>query len=163
MELYLVQHGEATSEQEDRARPLSDRGRVEVTWVALTASRADISIAAIYHSGKLRARQTAELLARTLQPKTAPRQLDGLAPMDDPTITSQAIDSLETPAMLVGHLPHMSRLCSLLVTGDVAREVVTFRMGGIVCLSRDERSWQVRWILTPEMAPQSTHITVPRP
>lgn len=152
MELYLVQHGEAKSEQEDPARPLTDRGREEVTRVARAAQRAGISITAIYHSGKRRAEQTAEILAAALRPEQAPRQMDGLAPKDDPNAAKEAIGALRAPALLVGHLPHLSRLCSLLVTGDPAAEPVAFRMGGIVCLSTgDDRPWHIRWILTPEL------------
>ncbi len=54
--------------------------------------------------------------------------------------------------MLVGHLPHLSRLASLLLTADPAREIIAFRMGGMVCLSEWEGQWRLHWILTPEIA-----------
>jgi len=54
--------------------------------------------------------------------------------------------------MLVGHLPHLSRLASRLICGDEERKVVSFQMGGVVCLERDaEGNWSVRWALTPEL------------
>lgn len=151
--LFLVQHGEAKAEQEDPARPLSDRGRQEVTSVAAAARRAGVGVAAIYHSGKLRAQQTAELFAAALAPRAGLQQLTGLAPNDDPADALQALERLEHPAMLVGHLPHLSRLTSLLVTGDPQRDVVVFRMGALVRLglSADGR-WRVEWIVTPEVA-----------
>jgi len=152
MELFLVQHGEAKPEQEDAARPLSDRGREEVTRVAGAAARLGIEVSAVYHSGKLRAQQTAELLAARMTPESSPKQVQGLAPMDDPNVARDMLPHLGKGTMLVGHLPHLSRLVSSLVVGDPGREVVAFRNGGIVCLVQsDDGSWRVRWVLTPEM------------
>jgi phosphohistidine phosphatase len=129
MDLYLVQHGAAAPEAEDPARPLTDRGRREVGQVARAAARAGLEVGRIAHSGKLRARQTAEILAGELHPPSA------------------------EPTMLVGHLPHLSRLASLLLVGDPEHEVVAFRMGGIVCLGNDTGRWKVTWMLTPELVP----------
>ena len=42
--------------------------------------------------------------------------------------------------MLVGNLPHLSRLVSLLLTGNPEIEVVRFRNAGIVCLTTKRRS-----------------------
>jgi phosphohistidine phosphatase len=139
MDLYLVQHGESAPEREDPARPLTERGRQEVERVARTVARLRLALdlAAIHHSGKLRAQQTAEILAEHLQPARGAVQADGLAPMDDPAIARQAVEQASGSMMVVGHLPHLSRLASLLLVGDPAREVVAFRMGGIVCLGRD--------------------------
>ena len=53
MDLYLMQHGEARPELEDPARPLSERGRQEVGWVARAAARLRLEVGVIQHSGKL--------------------------------------------------------------------------------------------------------------
>ena len=53
---------------------------------------------------------------------------------------------------MVGHLPHLARLVSLLVVGDPSKEVLAFRMGALVALGRDEEGWRLRFVLTPEMA-----------
>ena len=179
MELYLVQHGESVPEREDPARPLTERGRQEVERVARTVAklRVALDLVAISHSGKLRAQQTAEILAEHLQPARGVLQVSSLAPKDDPAIARQALEASGGPQMLVGHLPHLSRLASLLLVGDAAREVIAFRMGGIVCLGRDVGSaaaggigggsagdtagtaavrrggaWRLHWVLTPELA-----------
>ena len=53
--------------------------------------------------------------------------------------------------MLVGHLPHLSRLSSLILTGDKDRNVIDFKMGGVVCLKKSEDGkWSVEWMITPE-------------
>ncbi|MBI3989381.1 MAG: hypothetical protein HY347_07165 [candidate division NC10 bacterium] len=46
------------------------------------------------------------------------------------------LEAAQEPLMLVGHLPHLSRLTSALLVGDPEREVIRFRMGAIVCLSK---------------------------
>ena len=76
MDVYLVQHGQALSDEQDPQRPLSDEGRAEVTKVAefLGARQSrliDPPITKVCHSGKLRARQTAEILGRHLCPDVA--------------------------------------------------------------------------------------------
>ncbi|HYT72828.1 MAG TPA: phosphohistidine phosphatase SixA [Gemmatimonadales bacterium] len=153
MDLYLVQHGEAKPESEDPARPLTDRGRREVERVARAAARAGLRVARILHSGKLRARETAEILAAGLSPPDGMTELAGLAPMDDPAIARRAVGELTEPALLVGHLPQLGRFASLLVVGDAEREIVAFRTAGIVCLGSDDDCWRVKWMLTPELVP----------
>jgi phosphohistidine phosphatase len=151
MELFLVQHGEAKPEQEDPERPLSDRGRADVERTARAAARIGLEVGAIRHSGKLRARQTAEILARELKPAGGVSELPGLAPKDDPAAARRAVEALSAPLMLVGHLPHLSRLASSLLVGDPEKEIVAFQMGGIVRLVETDGRWRVRFALTPEM------------
>lgn len=153
MDLYLVQHGEAKPEAEAPERPLTERGRLEVQRVARAAVRAGLGVGHIAHSGKLRARQTAEILGAELRPSGGVSELAGLAPMDDPAIVRRALADMPGPTMLVGHLPHLRRLTSLLVVEDPAREIVAFRMGAIVCLSNDGGRWRLKWILTPDLVP----------
>jgi phosphohistidine phosphatase len=156
VELYLVQHGEAKPEEQDPARPLTDRGREDAARVARAAARSGLRVTAIHHSGKLRARQTAEILAAELKPEKGVSQLDGLAPNDDPHLAERVALRQSAPVLLVGHLPHLSRLASLLLVGDPSREIIAFRMGGMVCLDRgDEGLWRLRWALVPELAAQS--------
>lgn len=152
MHCYLVQHGEAKPETEDPARPLTERGRDEVRRVARLAASVGLQIGEIRHSGKVRARQTAEILAEHLAPPRGIREVGGLAPMDDPAKAGAELDAAGEPVVLVGHLPHLGRLASSLLTGDPGREILQFRMGAIVCLARTEGGWRLQWILTPELA-----------
>ena len=55
MALYLMQHGEATTEAENAGRPLTETGRAAVERVAARANAADVRIDRCVHSGKLRA------------------------------------------------------------------------------------------------------------
>lgn len=151
MTLYLVQHGEAKSETEDPARPLSEGGRQAVERVGRHAAALRLLVAEIRHSGKLRARQTAEIFARHLLPLRGVREADGLAPDDDPGKAVAAIEAAAESLMLVGHLPQLRRLASCLLVGEPDREIVRFRNGGIVCLAKAGTGWRLQWILTPEL------------
>jgi len=68
LDIYLIQHAESVPEKEDPARPLSDEGKVTVEKVGALAARLGIKPDLIFHSERLRARQTAEILALTCSP-----------------------------------------------------------------------------------------------
>ena len=54
--------------------------------------------------------------------------------------------------MIVGHLPYLSRLLSVLLGAQQDRPLVAFQMGGVVHLERDDNGeWRLRWILAPEL------------
>ena len=148
MEIYLVQHGEAKSEEEDPERSLTNKGKEEVGHVAAHTAKL-VNIHTIKHSPKLRAKQTADIFA-THNPHASSVQEDGLKPLDDPGIAKKMIESQNENLMLVGHLPHMNKLASLLLTGNAEADVISFRMGAVVCLEKHEK-WRVKWIFTPEL------------
>ncbi|MBI4489092.1 MAG: phosphohistidine phosphatase SixA [Deltaproteobacteria bacterium] len=150
MNFYLVRHGEAKAANEDPTRPLTDCGRKEVEKVARAVAAKEPEVFEILHSDKLRAKQTAEILAQSLSPRGGVREIIGLSPEDDPQVARVELEVAEAPLMLVGHLPHLSRLASMLVTGDTEKEIVGFPAAAILCLSRTEGGWEVRWTLVPE-------------
>lgn len=151
MKVYLVQHGEAKPESEDPERPLTDKGKAEVESVASYVADLGIELLQILHSGRLRAKQTAELFTRCLSPHGNVLEQQCLGPSDDPGGAERLIQQAEKPLMIVGHLPHLSRLTSLLILGDTEKEVIRFRMGGVVCLSRSDSRWSVYWVLVPDI------------
>jgi phosphohistidine phosphatase len=151
MFLYLVQHGEAKREEEDPSRPLSDKGVEDVKGVASNVSRLNLEVKEVFHSGKARAKQTAELLTGNMRIAKGVSQTDGLAPLDDPGVWAERLKGKRESLMLVGHLPHLGKLSSLLLIGDKEKNIIAFKMGGIVCLKRDEVGmWSLQWMITPE-------------
>jgi len=154
MELFLVQHGQALSESEDPERPLSEAGQEETTQVAAAIMAAGVQPTLIRHSAKTRAEQTASIFATALQPPGGIQSADGLGPRDDVETLARKLADESRDVMLVGHLPHLSRLAALLITGEADREVVQFRNSGVVCLGRDDDAWTLRWAVTPECAPR---------
>lgn len=154
MRLFLMQHGEAKSKEEDPDRPLTERGRAEVEAVArLLSQRRLVPRVAVFHSGKTRAKETAEILASTLNTVRGVTEWEGLQPMDEPGFWAASLGETEEDTVLVGHLPHLSRLAALLLACDVAREPISFRMGAMLGLERRENEgWSVLWYVTPEVA-----------
>ena len=150
MDFFLVRHGEARPNSEDPRRPLSARGRRDVEAVARAAAAKKIGVAAIVHSDKLRARETAEIFARLVAPVNGVRQITGIAPEDDPEIAKAELEASAAPLMIVGHLPHLARLASLLLTGDSERPTLEFSTATIACLSWNGDSWKFSWIISPE-------------
>ncbi len=153
MNLYLVQHAEAVSKELDPERPLSAKGLADIGKVAAyTARNCGIKACQVYHSGKLRARQTAEVLTTHLK-LPAPVEADGLAPLDDPTIWAKRLEQRSDSIMLVGHLPHMGKLASTLLCGVSETNPVQFQMAGVVALSREEDRWSLQWMIVPAIIP----------
>lgn len=152
MKLYLVQHGKAVSKEVDPARPLTGEGRRGVESVAEFIRPLKLSVAHLLHSDKKRAIETAEILANAIAVAEGKTQRQGLAPNDDVVPIADEIEGGDSDAMIVGHMPFLGKLASLLLTGDQESGCVVFRNGGIVCLNRtEENRWQVEWIITPEL------------
>jgi len=149
---YLVRHGDAVSETSDPGRPLSRLGQEQVEQVARAVAARQAQVSAIFHSGILRAEQTAEIIARYLVPDLGVQRLTGLAPQDDPAIAKAELEAAPAPVMLVGHLPHMGRLAGLLINGDADRDAVGFAPATVVCISRESSLWQLVWVLGPDFS-----------
>src|SRR5687767_10823392 len=66
VELYLMRHGEAEAGASDAARRLTAEGAAAVERVAARAAAAGVRLDRVYHSGLVRAEQTALILARHL-------------------------------------------------------------------------------------------------
>jgi len=119
--------------------------------VAHHLKRLNVQVRQIFHSGKTRAQSTARVLARHLQPPAGISEAQGLAPLDDPEIWADRIDKLDEDTLLVGHLPQLTNLAALLITGKKENRVINFQMGGVVRLRRMESGhWAVDWMVVPE-------------
>lgn len=150
MLLYLVQHGQAKPKAENADRPLTDEGRREVESVMLLMMQfGAVSASRVLHSGKLRAAETARIIATKLDAES--EEVDGLAPNDDPAIWERRLAEADRDTLLVGHMPHLSRLTSRLLCGDAEAGIVEFANGGVVCLHRDDAHWAVRWSIPPAL------------
>ena len=145
MALFLVQHGQSLPKEVDADRSLSDEGEETVARIAAVAAGYNVFVSVIKQSGKLRAKQTADIMASFLKPKMGVQETSGLNPMDDVAALSERITGEEN-MMLVGHLPFMERLVSYLTTGSIEITVFKFQNGGIVCLDRekDTGSWYIK-------------------
>jgi phosphohistidine phosphatase len=152
MALYLVQHGKSLAKEVDFEQGISAEGRAEVERIAEVAAGYGVRVSEIQHSGKKRARQTAEIFADALSPPHGIGEREGLKPLDDVASLSRAINSRDE-LMLVGHLPFMARLTSFLITGAIEPAVFKFQNGGIVALHIDPATglWVIQWALMPNI------------
>ncbi len=156
MRLFLVRHGEALPKTADPLQPLSPEGKRCAVLAADALLRAGARPVALLHSEKMRATQTAAIISREL-PGHPPAQLRrGLAP-EDPVDEWEAEAALaRTDMVIVGHMPFLPRLASLLVTKDQERAQFAFETGGVLCLERiDYGSWTVRFLFAPSLASTS--------
>jgi len=153
MNLYLVQHGEAKRKEEDPDRALTDTGKDASEKVAcFAAEQAQVSVDAVFYSGKTRAQETAEIMAAYLCPVKGVSEKKDLSPNDDPKVWAARLKENLEDIMLVGHLPHLSKLASILLTGNEEEAVIDFQNSGIVCLKRDDTGqWRLSWIVPPDI------------
>jgi phosphohistidine phosphatase len=130
-------------------RPLSDRGRVETDMLAQKAAERGAKPDAIWHSGKLRARQTAEAYWKRCNPLASFSATRGLQPTDPTNWIADSIAGETKDILLAGHFPHLPRLLGRLITGNPDAEPVEFPLNGIVALENVDGTWMERWRLKP--------------
>ncbi|MDD5065648.1 MAG: phosphohistidine phosphatase SixA [bacterium] len=152
MFLYLVQHAESLSKEMDQTQPLSEKGKNDINRLADSLFKLKIPLDQIIHSTKLRARQTAEVLGAKLNPPQGYSEQEGLSPLDEPMIWLKGILAMNKNLMLVGHLPHLEKLISLVLGFAPEKKTVSFQRGCCVCLKKEESgSWSIQWMIVPEI------------
>ena len=152
MALYIVQHGQSLTKDLDPEKGLSKQGIETVERIARVAQNYGVKVARIQHSGKKRARQTAEILAAILEPSDGLQQVDGIKPMDDVEAFASRVD-YSANTMVVGHLPFLEQLTSFLVIGQQSPVIFKLQNGGILCLDQIERANApvIKWALMPRV------------
>jgi phosphohistidine phosphatase SixA len=169
MRLILIRHGDAVSEETDRLRPLSREGRDEIRVLARRLKRKKVRALAIWHSDKLRAEQTAQILGEALAPGLPLTLVPELKPSADPQEVVTILEAhvlparIQTDVLVVGHLPHLEGLLETLIEGpeggvhgrshrgsnrskEDSRQA--FKTGTAMCLSRRPRGgWQLKWVI----------------
>lgn len=152
MKVYLVQHGEALAKDVDPGRPLSPQGEEDVRRVAAFLEQAGVGVERVLHSGKMRARQTADILAAAVLARGEAEAVDGIAPNDPVDVFSPRLHKLNADTAIVGHLPFMARLAAYLVSSDAEADILAYQPGGVACLEQDEEGrWRIAWMLRPEL------------
>ena len=158
MRLLLVQHGDALPKEENPDRPLSPRGHSEVEHLATFLGSSGLHLTRILHSGKRRATQTAELLAARLLPNARPKAATGLKPNDPTDEVATRTAQWNDDVALVGHLPHMAKLATRLLTGKEGEPIVDFVPGTAACLERvGPHQWTLAWVIRPELLIRNVH------
>jgi phosphohistidine phosphatase len=159
--IYILRHGLAVERgtpgfANDSERPLTPKGKRQLRKIAAAMKIMDLRFDLILSSPFLRAKKTAEIAADILKLKKQLKFSDALTPKGDAKILIRQLNELK-PALknilLAGHEPYLSRLISLLVTGDTQLQM-DFKKGGLCKLEIEKlrfgRCAILVWLLTPK-------------
>jgi phosphohistidine phosphatase len=159
MRLYLLRHGPAADRNAfpgpDPDRPLTSEGRKQVRTVARALRSLDLEIDRILSSPYTRARDTAAIVAHTLDLDQHPEFSDALC-ADVAALTLLAALTRLRPRpdnlLLVGHEPQLSQFASLLLSGQPDLNL-TLKKAGLACLAvsrfKPHPCAALEWWLTP--------------
>ncbi|MDH4217893.1 MAG: phosphohistidine phosphatase SixA [Candidatus Aminicenantes bacterium] len=148
MKLYLIQHGLALAKEEDPERPLSTQGKAQTQRTAEYLKSRSIKVDTIWHSTKLRAVQTAEIIAEVL-PCGKIQARDDMNPLDTVEKLPEEILASNKDIMIIGHLPFLQKLADRLLTGSEESKIIAFKNSGVVSLDYGEEC-QIDWLVSPE-------------
>jgi len=142
--LYLVHHGDAVGAAVNTQRPLSVAGREQVERLAADAAGRGARPLVVWHSGKLRARQTAEEFWRQCNALAEFSATRDLQPDDPPQWFADRIKGETRDILIAGHYPHLPRLLQLMTSGS-------FPQHGVVALETHDggESWEEIWRSQP--------------
>jgi phosphohistidine phosphatase len=143
--IYLVHHADALDSDVDAQRPLSTEGRAHAARLARDVAAHGVRPHVIWHSGKLRARQTADVFRSACNPSAELSAIRGLQPTDPAEWIRDHVSGEEREVMLVGHFPSLPRILHTLVTGTDDGGAADFPLHGAVALELDGALWVVRW------------------
>lgn len=143
--VYLVHHAEAVRQEVDPQRPLTPAGRAHAERIAAEAAARGVKPAVFWHSGKLRARQTADAFWRACNPLAEMAAVRGLQPNDPPTEIRAVLAAETREVMLVGHMPSLPRLLQALLGRVGDESAASFPQHGLVALEGDGTAWVERW------------------
>lgn len=125
MDLWLIRHGEAVPESEDPSRPLSGAGTRQAAAAAEAVAARAGPVALVASSPKLRARQTAGILAAAARyPERDIVETEALSPKAPPEAFLGFLREHADKAVVLcaGHLPSLGLFASCLISsgGPVA-------------------------------------------
>jgi phosphohistidine phosphatase len=153
--IYLLHHGEAFAKETDPTRPLTDAGAEHVDNIGIFLARGEVAVSTIFHSGKLRAEQSADILAEHLTPDRPPEAMDDIGPTDPTENIASDLHEWSDGVTLVSHMPFVGRLAGRLVLGDEHRPPVAFVPGTVAAFERaGDDAWVVAWMIRPELVQQ---------
>ncbi|HAZ13069.1 MAG: hypothetical protein A2X86_09765 [Bdellovibrionales bacterium GWA2_49_15] len=135
MLLALVRHGNAAEAIEDAMRPLSPRGIEQVSQLAHALHKQKYNFKFIFHSGLLRAEQTALGLQEHAFPQAQVMQKNTLRPENLPSEILKDLLEASQSLVLVGHMPFMGKLADIL-----GADRCDFSTAGCLVFERDLES-----------------------
>jgi len=158
MELYFLRHGLAGQHgdpqyKDDNLRPLTEEGHRKIHLASLGMKSLGLKFDTILSSPYVRARQTAEIVAKTYKIKGRAITLtNNLLP---PASIKKLLDEIHSSfpkskcVLFVGHEPHLTKLVSSLLKCNKPL-AIDFKKGGLCNISLDQGEATLKWLLTPQ-------------
>ena len=142
MTVFLIHHAEAVSPTVDPQRPLTEAGYKHAMAIAELARERGAAPAVIWHSGKLRSRETGHAFLSVCAPFAKFQMVRGLGPDDAPAIIHTAIQRESQDVALVGHWPSLPALLQLLAPASAPMP-----LHGVVALTTSDHgaTWSEIW------------------
>ena len=159
MEIYLLRHGIADNGRpggRDSDRALTDEGREKLRRVLKRARQAGVKPSLILASPYLRAVQTADIAAETLEYRGEIVKTQGLVPNASPQDAWQEICSRRSEAaiLLASHEPLMSSMAAFLLSSPGLQ--VEMKKGALARVDCDHFGpvphGTLKWMLTAALA-----------
>lgn len=148
--VYFVQHGLASTKDIDPNRGLSDIGREQTLKIAAYLHQHHIIINKIFHSGKLRASQTAAIFSERLSVDNV-CTLNCISPNDDPAQLINKIYANENAVMYIGHLPNLQKVLNQLLSHDINNKVLSLENSAVACVEVEQQTASLKWFITIDM------------
>jgi phosphohistidine phosphatase len=144
LKLFLVHHADAVGPEVDSRRPLSRLGEKQAAHAAAQAAALGAKPVVVWHSGKLRARQTALEYWRECNALAEFKAVADLQPDDPPARIRDRLRGEARDIMIAGHFPFMPRLLALLLNYAAS---APFPLNGAVALDSDDagETWKEIW------------------
>lgn len=158
MIIYLFRHGIALDIgsqgiSSDEERKLSGKGKEKTKEIAQGLKNIKCRPKKIISSPLTRAKQTADIAADILTPKTKVEVIDELAPGHPLKKTVKWLNGQEEgEIMLVGHNPDMEMLASLLVTGAETSDIRLKKASIcriVFCGKPEPGTGRLEWLMQP--------------
>ena len=152
MYVYIVRHCQANDPKFDPEKHLSEIGREEAEALTEFLKPLNIHVGYIFHSGKMRAKETAEILSSAIESSGGVSRHSGLNPEDYAAKTAKELLALNEDLMVVSHLPFVEELAAYILKGDSTKCGFDFNTGTMMCLKKSGNSrWKLEWTISPAL------------
>lgn len=158
MDLLVLRHGEAGRSSRlpgDSKRSLTNEGKQEVTDLSYGIRSLEIKFDHIFSSPLLRAKQTAEIVAKSMKYKGKIEELDSLKPEGSRLDFYSVLSKLkqDSVVLVVGHEPYLSEMISEGISQSGCR--ITLKKAGLarmrILSTLPKIKGELRWLLTPKL------------
>lgn len=158
MDLFILRHGEAgrssATARDDSKRTLTVGGEKEIKDISKGIKELELEFDYIFTSPLLRAKQTAELVSKTITVKNQIKELDELKPEGNKLQLYNKLSSLrqDSSVLIVGHEPYLSDLIAEAISNGECR--IDLKKAGLarirITTILPKLKGELRWLLAPK-------------